>query len=275
MRTSSFGPSWRSPIAASGIAIGVLLLTGILVLRLSAAAASDTRSSFGWATHTLEVENVLNGMLATLQEAESVQRGYMISGDYAFLRSLGPATASTAQRLRSLRDLTRDNPAQQRRLDTLDRLVATRFALIRLGVELARAGRRDSVTQLVRYGPGRVLTDSIRAVVGRAIAAENVLLGQRQQSVESAFRRRRLAESLIVTIALLSLVLAIAVWNSLKRAERVVTICAWSKAIKYEDEWMSIETYMQRRHGIRMTHGISPQEAARLEYSGHDGPAVS
>lgn len=258
--------AWRWPLMASAIAIVVLFVGGVLVLRLSAAASAETRASFGWATHTLQVESGLRETLARLEQAESMQRGYLLSGDSVFIRSLGPVTDSATRLLGRLRELTRDNPGQQHRLDTLGGLMSRRFARLQVGLELARAGRRDSVRQFIRNGGGRIVMDSIHGTINRAIAAEEVLLERRQRAVDAALARRRLAESLFMAIAALALVVAGGVWFFLRRAERIVTICAWSKAIKYNGEWMSIETYMQRCFGINMTHGISPAEAARLEY---------
>ena len=275
MRESKAANVWRWPLVTTAITIGVLVVSGILVLRLGGAAANETRSSFQWTTHTLEVENALHEMLGALEQAESAQRGYLIAEDEVYLTSLIPAIDSAQRLLAASRLLTRDNREQQRRLDTVGGLVSARLALLQLGVGLARAGRRDSVSRLVKYGPGRVVMDSVRATVGRAIAAENILRAQRQQAVDSALGRRRLAESLIMAIAFLALALASGVWLWLRRAGQLVTICAWSKAIKYNDEWMSIETYMHRQYGIHITHGISPAESARLEYGTREGTGVS
>lgn len=43
-----------------------------------------------------------------------------------------------------------------------------------------------------------------------------------------------------------------------------VTICAWSRTVKYEGEWLSIEQYLRRHFNINTTHGISPAEAEKM-----------
>jgi hypothetical protein len=48
------------------------------------------------------------------------------------------------------------------------------------------------------------------------------------------------------------------------KVEGLATICAWSRTIEYEGTWISFEEYLQRRFGIRTSHGISPMEAAKL-----------
>ncbi len=47
--------------------------------------------------------------------------------------------------------------------------------------------------------------------------------------------------------------------------ERRVTICAWSKTVEHEGEWMTFERYLERRFGLMTTHGISPKAIEQLE----------
>lgn len=265
----------RQPLVWSALALAVLAVSGMVALVLNRSAESDTRSSFGWATHTMQVEDQLHQTLAALGDAESAQRGFLLSLDTVYIASSIQAADTARQLLGSLRRLTADNPGQQRRLDTLDRLVAARLALLRSGAALMQAGYRDSVDRLIRSGRGRRLMDSIHATVQSALAREDTLLDRRQVAVERALAHRRFAEALIAGIALLAMVLVAVVWVRLRRAERVVTMCAWSKAICFEDEWMSVEAYMERRFGIAITHGISPAELERLEAGMDDAPSLA
>ena len=45
----------------------------------------------------------------------------------------------------------------------------------------------------------------------------------------------------------------------------LVTLCAWTRTVRYEGEWMSVEKYLQRRYGVIASHGISPEAMAQLE----------
>lgn len=37
-----------------------------------------------------------------------------------------------------------------------------------------------------------------------------------------------------------------------------VTLCAWTRTVRFEGEWMDVETYLQRRYGVVVSHGMSP-----------------
>ncbi len=56
------------------------------------------------------------------------------------------------------------------------------------------------------------------------------------------------------------------------RIADLVTICAWSRTVEYEGEWISFEQYLLRRFNIVASHGISPEQAAKLKAS---SPATS
>ena len=264
---------WRRPLAWTALALAILAVSVVVVAFLDRTAEAETRSAFRWTTHTLEVEDLLHRTLTALAEAESAQRGFILSGDAIYLAPQARAAETARVLVDSLRILTADNRAQQHRLDTLDRLVEGRLSRLRLGVALVQASERDSAERVIRAGSGRLLMDSIRETVAHAVNNENALLDRRQRTVEGALAKRRLIEELIVGLSILAMILAVVVWLRLRRAERLVTMCAWTKAIEIDGEWMSIEAYMKRRFGISITHGISPEELKRLEEQ-MDGPPV-
>jgi len=41
-------------------------------------------------------------------------------------------------------------------------------------------------------------------------------------------------------------------------------ICAWTKQVKVDGEWMSVERYLTESCGMTLTHGISKEAADRL-----------
>lgn len=43
-----------------------------------------------------------------------------------------------------------------------------------------------------------------------------------------------------------------------------VTLCAWTRTVRHEGEWISVEKYLQRRFGILTSHGVSPDGMAIL-----------
>ena len=97
------------------------------------------RESAGWVSHTLQVERELSLARTLLTDAETGQRGYLLTLDESYLEPNEQATAALPAVLARLRELTADDPQQQQRLAELDRLAAARMDRIRDSVALAEA----------------------------------------------------------------------------------------------------------------------------------------
>jgi PAS domain S-box-containing protein len=49
-----------------------------------------------------------------------------------------------------------------------------------------------------------------------------------------------------------------------ENGERILTICAWSKRVKFGDRWASIEEFITTQLDLKISHGLSPQSAAKI-----------
>src|SRR5262245_25868488 len=105
-------------------------IAGLLVLLSVVATALcvlEYREQTGAVQHTLEVKNALAQLLSTLQDAETGQRGFLLTGDEAFLQPYTSGVAITPGHLDLVRRLTADNAAQQARISKIDNLVAKKL----------------------------------------------------------------------------------------------------------------------------------------------------
>ena len=48
-----------------------------------------------------------------------------------------------------------------------------------------------------------------------------------------------------------------------QRVDTLVKMCAWTRTVEYQGEWISFEEYLKRRFNMETTHGMSPEEAQR------------
>ncbi len=55
--------------------------------------------------------------------------------------------------------------------------------------------------------------------------------------------------------------------------DNLVTLCAWSKTVRHEGEWMTFERYLERRFGLMTTHGMSPEAMATFEFEDESAAA--
>lgn len=62
---------------------------------------------------------------------------------------------------------------------------------------------------------------------------------------------------------------------SFKRDVEMVTLCAWTRKVRFEGEWVSVETYLERRYGVLTSHGISPDAMELFESERESAEAAS
>ena len=94
------------------------------------------RESFGWVEHTSEVLRNISSSERALLEAESSERGYLLTAEGSYLESYKRSRASLLTGLETLRQLVSDNPPQIRRLDELRTSIDARLAELAQVIEL-------------------------------------------------------------------------------------------------------------------------------------------
>jgi len=165
--------------AATAI-VALLVVANFNISRLS--AASDLK------THTYEVLNALGDTLSLLKDAETGQRGYLLTGQEVYLEPYNASLGLIEKDLRLLRELTKNNPQQQRRLDALQPLVASRLALIADTIEVRRERGEQAAVAMMIAKHGKKLMDGIRAEVAEMSDTESALLRKRSDEAEATTR---------------------------------------------------------------------------------------
>jgi diguanylate cyclase (GGDEF)-like protein len=171
--------------ASTGLALAVLVLLGALI----ALANEHTRTAFHWVSHTQEVIVTLDGVVANLSEAESGQRGYLLTRSASFLGPFDHNVAQSDRLARRLVLLVEDNPAQSARVAALHRSTAAKIATMREVVALARDGSFDRAITLVAAGGGKRRMEEVVTLVDEIRDAEQHLLQTRNARAAEAVDR--------------------------------------------------------------------------------------
>jgi len=169
---------------AAGFTLAFLLLVVIgAVAYRSINSLTDTSKSV---THTHEVLENISEMLSLLKDAETGQRGYIITGDQPFLEPYNNALNGLPKVVEKLRTLTADNPNQQKRIGQAEPLVKAKLEELQQTIDLRRKGDVTQVAQIVRGGAGKKFMDDLRAVATQMEQEERELLAKRAEEVEAA-----------------------------------------------------------------------------------------
>jgi PAS domain S-box-containing protein len=186
--------------AAMAIFGGVEWLNWRLTVRMQEAEES--------VAHTHVVQASLNKLLSLLDEVESGARGFVVTGDPAFVEPFEGELKAVTEQQRSLEQLMHD-AEQSARLSTLESLIAEGVAMSRRNVELRQNAGFDAARQQVASGRGKAVMDKIRAEFGRMDAREQTLLDQRSAA---ARRESNTTQRFTILGTSLSFVLLMAVF---------------------------------------------------------------
>jgi methyl-accepting chemotaxis protein len=165
-------------------------LCAVLFIVLAAVGYRTTSTSLeqaGWVDHTHQVLTDISKLLSALQDAETGQRGYIITGLEEFLEPYKVGLAQEDVQRKELVKLTADNPNQQRRLEALEPLIKERLALLLQGIEVRRTNSFEAAQKFISAGTSKKEMDETRKVITAMKEEEEGLLKKRDaEAAQSA-----------------------------------------------------------------------------------------
>ncbi|SIO26352.1 PAS domain S-box-containing protein [Singulisphaera sp. GP187] len=141
--------------------------------------------------------NEVEQIIAALREAESSQRGYLLTGSDSYLEPYVEALGLLPGRLDRLKTLTANNPNQTRRVNHLSDLIDQKREELEHSVALFRSGHKNAALKTVKNGRGIRLMDRTRRVASAMREHEQSVLARDRWISRRAFQRT----ALVVVIA--------------------------------------------------------------------------
>ena len=184
---------------------GAVLLVALGVV-VSFLTYSQIEEAAAVRKHTNAVLDGAGELLSALRDAETGQRGYLLTGDKAFLEPYLAVRDRISGQLVELRRITLVSAAQEH-LDALAPLVDAKLAHMSHAIELRRNHDVTAALASVRGGQGRQLMDAIRAEMGGVIQIEQGVLAQREAEFQGSMRQ---LFTIIVATTLLTLMFVFA-----------------------------------------------------------------
>lgn len=198
-----------------------LLPAAVTFAVISLAVANDRalRRAVDWVEHTRQVIDRGDALLTRAVDAETGQRGYLVTGDTTFLAPRVGALEDVQQTLGELRRLTNDNSVQQARLDTIGSELTTRFRMLDSAITLRRAGNVAPLAEGGLLREGRRRMDNVRRLIAAVKGDEQRLLVERRAAADQRLRVGTLVLLLggllaVVTAVVANVILARAITES-------------------------------------------------------------
>ncbi len=160
---------------------GAIALGLFCLLAMGTLAYTNTRkliTTAGWVTHTHQVLEAKEQILSLLKDAETGQRGFLITGGTRYLEPYNHATVSLPSAIATIRQLT-SNPRQQLRISALEPLVTSKLEEMKQTIDLRRDTGFEAARQVVLTDKGKQVMDEIRRTLSEIENEERTLLVKR------------------------------------------------------------------------------------------------
>jgi PAS domain S-box-containing protein len=215
-----FGPRWNLlGMSLSGItaSVGFMMLgSGLLALLQSNRALTwslntpttvgfglgifvtvlTTASAFTFGRQMVETNNKVGHRQEVLKKIQEVMTDvvdlashewvYIITGNEQVLKEREQTKTETRAKFSNVRQLTSDNPSQQRRLDQLEPLIAQRIDWEEQMIALRRSAGLAETAESVATGPGLSLSENILHLLKEMQGEEHGLLDADRKKAEMA-----------------------------------------------------------------------------------------
>ena len=202
-------PLQRKMALAIGLLLGLFLLTSLFTLN----SLHQQEGNRHWATHTYLVLLELDHVQQALQASQIGARGYVLTQRADQLTMFNNATSDLHERMASLRQMTADNPLQQSRIDSLEKMVLqwqrelTTHSIDPI-VQRKAADPTAMALELQRIQSGylehrTVRSEDMYAAIDQMIAEENHLLSARNQALDSTLVNTKLVNAIAILLGIL------------------------------------------------------------------------
>src|ERR1035437_4225981 len=134
--------------------------------------------------HTQEVLRKSDAVLMDVLNIETGSRGYILMGNEIYLQPFNNAVITINSNIEKLALLTKDNPNQQSRIDSLKKVIEERLSFTKNSIEARKQKGLTDSEKTMADGKGKNLTDKIRSLITDINSEELRLLRQRKQTAE-------------------------------------------------------------------------------------------
>jgi len=169
-----------------GLAVAVLffLASGTIAFRNVSTLREDTARI----THSHDVIVAMDEMISALKDAETGQRGYLLTGKESYLEPYNVALSTVEAQFDTVSDLTQDNPAQQARLSVVRHHIDAKIAELKETIRARQTQGEQAALAIVGTDRGKVEMDAVRSQLMVMQQEETRLRAERVDEMQLAYR---------------------------------------------------------------------------------------
>ncbi|MBA3334194.1 MAG: CHASE3 domain-containing protein [Acidobacteria bacterium] len=162
------------------LALLILLGIGFFAYR----STKSLNEAIRWEQHTREVLLELDETLHSITDAETSERGFVLTDDESFLEPYQQTAPTFNESIKKLKTLVADNPLQTENSKKLEKLAGEKLDFINRTIEIRRSQGFSQAVEKISSNQGKNLMDEIRRLVGEMKDIEKNLLITREANLD-------------------------------------------------------------------------------------------
>ena len=190
----------------SGLAVGLILMC-FSTWQAVSQQFRRTREAHAEVLRTREVLDQIQRLLSLMQDAETGERGFLVTGETTFLEPFSKANDSFEPLLGRISDIMRDNDGRQM-YEELARRSREQLAYLNGIVSKRREGNAEQASALVAQFQGKAQMDALRALVETLRTRQEFILDARLASFAKSSRKSEQTAGVSLATAVLLLLIA-------------------------------------------------------------------
>ncbi len=208
---------------------------------------------------TYEIRGEARELMLAIVDAETGQRGYLITRDEAYLAPYNAAVGDLSHTYQNLLALIGDNPTQRARIEALVPDLDAKRAEMARTIELMSSGQSAEALALLRSDTGLQLMDRIRTSLRQVIGEED------EKLVDRNGRMQMYRQLLVFTILAALAAAAILAYALLSRTQKKVAALSEEQSLLRSQNVELEEHIRVRTAEVEEARGHAERERARLE----------
>ncbi|MBO9649067.1 MAG: CHASE3 domain-containing protein [Variovorax sp.] len=200
------------------LSLTLATLAALVLVGINEAGYRQSRQALEEVSDAQRARVVLNLMLQNILDAETGQRGYLLTGEPRYREPYDAAVKQVDGHLAALQLLYANRPNQVAQLNQLAKHVSKKLAEMDMSVRLRQSGNEDAWKFVITTDVGREEMDAIRNEVGDLVALSSDELTRGQLQVVKSLRFARIGIAIIALAALVAFYLYLRQTHALRQS---------------------------------------------------------
>ncbi|MEH1920752.1 response regulator [Nostoc sp.] len=192
---------FKKVAAGFGLALAILVLIGTISYQSTQVLIHSSKKL----NNTQLTINNLQELLSNIKDAETGQRGYILTKQDAYLKPYQRAIAKLAPEIKELRKLTADDSRQLSQLNTLEPLIAVKLNELKKTINLRQNLGLDAALEVINTNQGNNLMSDIRNIIREMEKKETEELQQQLKITKNSARNTLLMQAIAISLSFLIL----------------------------------------------------------------------